>query len=139
MGVRSTSLSEKDILSSFSGRNEGCYEAGLYSHIQFDENGNPIPMEFPCQRDESWRDCLSSYLSGDMVPHCKAERDFSIYFFLSHHPLLQFAQSSYTEDTQEDMDALAEGFSNAIEENDAKLDKEEYQRLLEEEARNMWS
>ncbi|WP_295874838.1 hypothetical protein [uncultured Akkermansia sp.] len=47
--------------------------------------------------------------------------------------------SSYPEDTEEDLDALMEGFSDAIEENDAKLDKEEYQRLLEEEARNMWS
>lgn len=74
-----------------------------------------------------------------MVPHCKDERDFSLYFFLSHHPLLPFVHSSYPEDTEEDVDALMEGFSDAIEENDAKLDKEEYQRLLEEEARNMWS
>ena len=107
----------------------------MYSRIHFDENGYPIPMSSPCQRDESWWDCLSSYLRGDMAYPCKVKIDP----FICLHPLLPFVHSSYPEDTEEDLDALMEGFSDAIEENDAKLDKEEYQRLLEEEARNMWS
>lgn len=46
---------------------------------------------------------------------------------------------SFPEDSQEELDSLAKGFSKAIEQNDVKLDEVEYKRLLEEEARNILS